>query len=62
MNLKNQIGKFIVNIRKSKYLNQDDGDGLRPNHYDCIEIHLSAAQLDYILLENGNRVHDCRWT
>ena len=30
-------------------VDQDVGNGLRPNHYHCVEIHQSAAQLDYIL-------------
>ena len=59
MNLKNQISKVIT---KSKYLDQDAGDGLQPNHYHCVEIHQSAAQFDYILHEIGNRVRECRWT
>ena len=59
MNLKNQISKVIT---KSKFLDQDAGDGLRPNYYHCVEIHQSVAQFDYILPEIGNRVRDCRWT
>ena len=59
MNLKNQISKVIT---KSKYLDQDAGDGLQPNHFHCVEIHQSAAQFDYILHEIGNRVRECRWT
>ena len=51
-----QISKFIVNITKSKYLDQDAGDGLQSNHYHCVEIHQSAAQFEYILHEIGNRV------
>ena len=31
-----QINKFIVKITKSKYLGQDTGDGLRPDHYHCV--------------------------
>ena len=56
VNLKNQISKVIT---KSKYLDQDAGDGLRPNHYHCVEIHQSAAQFDYILHEIDNRVREC---
>ena len=56
VNLNNQISKVIT---KSKYLNQDAGDGLRPNHYHCIEIHQSEAQFDYILREIGNQVCGC---
>ena len=56
MNLKNQISKVIT---KSKYLDQDAGDGLQPNHYHCVEIHQSAAQFDYILHEIGNQVREC---
>ena len=59
VNLKNQISKVIT---KSKYLDQDAGDGLRSNHYHYVEIHQSAAQFDYILHEIGNRVRECRWT
>ena len=59
MNLKNQIRKVIT---KSKYVDQDVGDGLWPNHYHCVEIHQSAAQFGYILHEIGNRVRECRWT
>ena len=59
MNLNNQLSKFIVKITKSKYLNQDVGDDLRPNHYHCVAIHQSAAQFDYILDEIGNRVRGC---
>ena len=59
MNLNNQISKFIVNITKSKYLDQDAGDGLRRNQYHCLEIHQSAAQFDYILHEIGNRFRGC---
>ena len=62
MKLNNQISKFIVNITKSKYLDQDAGDGLRSNHYYCVEIHQSEAQFDYMLHEIGNRVRECRWT
>ena len=57
VNLNNQISKVIT---KNKYLYQDTEDGLRPNHYYCIEIHQSAAQFDYILHETGNRVRGCR--
>ena len=59
MNLKNQISKVIT---KSKYLDQDAGDGLQPNHYHCVESHQSAAQFDYILCQIANRVCECRWT
>ena len=51
MNFKNKISKIVT---KSKYLDQDAGDGLRPNHYPCVEIHQFAAQNDYILHETGN--------
>ena len=54
VNLNYQINKFIVKITKSNYLGQDAGDGLRPNHYHCIEIHWFAAQFGYILREIGN--------
>ena len=57
--LNNQISKATT---KSKYLNQDAGDGLQPNHYHCVEIYQSPAQFDYILHEIGNRVRECRWT
>ena len=56
MNLNNQISKVII---KSKYLDQDAGDGLRPHHYHCVEIHQSAAQFDYILPKIGNPVSGC---
>ena len=59
VNMNNQISKVIT---KSKYLDQDAGDSLRPSHYHCIEIHQSAAQFDYILHEIGYRVRGCRWT
>ena len=59
MNLNNQISKVFT---KSKYLHQDAGDGLRPNHYQCVQIHRSEAQFDYILHEIGNRVRGCRWS
>ena len=59
MNLKIQISKAIT---KSKYLDQDVGDGLQPNHFHYVEIHQSAAQFHYILHETGNRVLECRWT
>ena len=51
MNLKNQISKVIT---KSKYLDQDAGDGVQPNRFHYVEIHQSAAQFDYILHEVGN--------
>ena len=57
-----KINKFIVKITKSKYLGQDPGDGLRSNHYHCVEIHCSAAQFGDILREIGNWVHGCQWT
>ena len=56
MNLRKQISKVIT---KSKYLDQDAGDGLQPNHYYCVEIHQSATQFDYILHEIGTRVREC---
>ena len=59
VNLNCQNNKFIVKIRKRKYLNQDDGDGLRPNHYLCVEIHRSVARFGYILRKIGNRVRGC---
>ena len=62
MNLNNQISRFIVNIKKSKYLDQDAGDGLQSNHYHCVEIHQSAAQFDYILHEIDNQFSGCRWS
>ena len=62
VNLNNQNNKFIVKIKKNKYLDQDAGDGLRPNHYHCVEIHQSAARFGYILREIGNRVRGCQWT
>ena len=43
VNLNHQNKSFIVKITKSKYLDQDAGDGLRPNHYHCVENHQSAA-------------------
>ena len=57
VNLNNQISKFIT---KSKYLDQDAGDGLQPNHYHCVEIHQSPTQFDCILHEVGNQVRGCR--
>ena len=62
MNLHNQISKAIVKITKSKYLNQDAGDDLRPNHCHYVEIHQFAAQFYYTLHKSGNGVHRCRWT
>ena len=62
VNLNYQINKFIVKITKNKYLPQDHGDGLRPNHHNCVEIHRSAAQFGYIPREVGNRVRGCQWT
>ena len=59
VNLNCQNNKLIVKIRKRKYLNQDDGDGPRPNHYQCVEIHQSAARFVYILRKIGNRVRGC---
>ena len=52
----NKISKVIT---KSQYLDQDAGDGLRCNHYHCVEVHQSAAQFDYILHEIGNQVRGC---
>ena len=43
-------------------LDPDTGDGLQTNHYNCVEIHQSAAKFDYILNEIGNQVRGCRWT
>ena len=60
VNLNYQINKFILKITKSKYLGQDPGDVLRPNHYHCVKIHQSAAQFDYMLREIGNRVLKCQ--
>ena len=62
VNLNYQINKFIVKIMKSKYLRQDAGDGLQPNHYHCTEVQQFAAQFGYTLHEIGNRVHGCQWT
>ena len=62
MNLNYQISKVIVKIKKCKYLNQDAGDDLQPNHYHCVEIHQSAGQFHYILHEIGNRVPGSLWT
>ena len=56
MNLNNQISKLIT---KSKYLDQDAGDDLRPNLFHYVEINQSAARFDYILHEVGNRVREC---
>ena len=53
MHFNNQISKVITKI---KYLDQDAGDGLRPKHFHCVEIHQSSAQFDYILHELGNQV------
>ena len=57
-NLKNKISKVIT---KSKYLDQDVGNGLRPNHFHYVEIHQPAAQFDCILHEIGNPVCECQW-
>ena len=54
VNLNYQNNKFIVKITKSKYLDQDAGHGLPPNHYHCVEIHRSAARSGHILCEIGN--------
>ena len=59
VNLNDEISKIIT---KSKFLDRDAGDGLRPNHYHYVEIHRSAAQFDYILHEIGNQVRGSRWT
>ena len=56
VNLNHQNKRFIVKITKSKYLDQDAGDGLRPNHYHCVENHQSAAWFGYILREIDNQV------
>ena len=39
VNLNYQTNTFIAKITNSKYLGQDVGDGLQPNHYHCVEIH-----------------------
>ena len=63
MNLNSQLSKFIVNITKSRCLDQDSGDDLGPNHYHWVEIHQSTpAQFDHILHEISNRVVGCSWT
>ena len=62
VNLNYQINKFIVKITKSKYLGQDAGDGLQPNHYCCNDINRSDAQFGCILREIGNQVHGRQWT
>ena len=59
VNLNIQISKVIA---KRKYLDQNAGDSLQPNHYHCVEIHQSPAQFDYILHEISNQVRGCRWT
>ena len=59
VNLNSQISKVVT---KTKYLDQDAGDGLWPNHYYCVETHQSAAQFDYVLHEIGNRNWRCWWT
>ena len=53
---------YSLNVIKSKYLDQDAGDGLQSKHYHCVDIHQSAAQFDYILHEVGNRARGRRWT
>ena len=62
VNLNYQINKFIVKITKSKYLGQAAGAGLRSDHYHCVEIHRSAAQLGYTSREISSRVRGCQWT
>ena len=62
VNLNYQMIKFIVKIAKGKYLGQDVGDGLQPNHYHCVEIQGSAAQFGFILREIDNRIRGCKWT
>ena len=57
VNLNHQNNRFIVKITKSKYLDQDTGDGLQPNHYHCIENRQSAAWFGYILRE----IDKCSW-
>ena len=59
LNLNNQFSKVIT---KSKYLDQNAGDGPQPSHYHCVGIHQSAAQFDYILHKVANRVNGCRWS
>ena len=56
VNLNHQNNRFIVKITKSKYLDHDTGDGLRPNYYHCVENHQSAAWFRYILREIDNQV------
>ena len=55
--------KKVTNMKVfvSRYLGQDAGDGLIPKHYNCVEIHQSAAQFVYILSKIGNRVRKCQW-
>ena len=61
VNLNFQNNKLIVKIIKSKWLDQDTGDGPRPNHYGYVEILRSAAWFDDILREIGNQICECRW-
>ena len=62
VNFNSQINKIVVKITKSEYFGQDAGEGLRPNHCNCVEIHWSAAQFGYTPLEIGNRARWCQWT
>ena len=43
------------------FLEQNAGEGLQPNHYHCVEIHLYAARFGYILHKIGNLVRRCQW-
>ena len=43
----------------TRIVDQDTGNGIRPNQYHCVEIHQPVAQLDYILHEIGNQVGGC---
>ena len=54
VNLNDPTNNFVVKITKSSYLGQDAGDGLRLDHYHCVEMHQSAAQFEYSLREIGN--------
>ena len=57
-----QTDKFTIKITKSKHLRQNAGDGLRPNHYHCVEIHQYSAQFGYILCEIDKPVHGSQRT
>ena len=39
VNFNSQINKIVVKITKSEYFGQDAGEGLRPKHCNCVEIH-----------------------